>query len=277
MRIHRMGAAAAAAALLAAAAPAGAQSLNGTVVHHNGRAHSFVVATGNGRLAAVHAASLPGVGRSVRLQARALRNGTFAGSHVHAGRRHRHVHLHGTVSFADRHRHRFVLSADGVSLLVRARSADVPAAGQTVDVQATLPASAMPVAHAVTPTGTDFTIHLEGNVVAVDTTARTIAITADDDDQAGAQLTIAVPDATIDLTKLTAGQEVELLVALHSDGTFTLLGFADDENGQQADDQGDESGQPCGGQHEGDQGEHEDQGGEGDHGDHEGDHGDGGD
>jgi len=287
MRIHRTGvvAAAVAAALLALAVPAGAQSLSGTVVHHNRRAHSFVVAAKGGQMAAVHAASLPGIGRSVHLQARALRNGTFSGSQVHAGKRHRHVHLHGTVSFADRHGHRFTLSANGVSLLVRARSALVPAAGQTVDVEATMPASGTPVAHSVTPAGTDFTIHVEGKLVSVDTTARTITITADDDAQSGAQLTISVPDPSIDLTKLVAGQEVELLVALHSDGTYTLLGFADDENGQQADDQNEESGQPCGDRHDqGDQGDDhggdqgaQGQGAQGPNDNHGGDRGEGGD
>ncbi len=271
MRIHRTGAVAAvaAAALLAAVVPAGAQSLSGTVVHHNRRAHSFVVASGAGALAAVHAATLPGVGRTVHLQARALRNGTFAGSHVRAGKRHRHVLLHGTVSFADRRAHRFVLSSGGVSLLLRTNAghhgASVPAAGATVDVQAVVPTGGTPIAQQVTPTGSDFTIHVEGKVVSVDTTGRTITISADDDAQSGAQLTIAVPDTTIDLTKLVVGQEVELLVALHSDGTYTLLGLAGDEGGQQADDQGEESGQPCGGHH--------DQGDQGDQGDHHGDHG----
>jgi hypothetical protein len=282
IHLHRTGAlvaVASVAAVLGAAAPAGAQALGGTVVHHNRHAHSFVIATRGGALRAIHARSLPGVGRTVHVEARALRNGTFVAHRVHVGARRRRVRLHGTVSFADRRTGRFVLSSDGVSLLLRTRrgrgahaaNTSVPAPGTTVNVEAELPAGGTPTAQTVTPTGADFTIHVEGTVLAVDETARTITLSADDDEQSGAQLTISVP-AAIDLTTIAPGQEVELLVALRSDGTYALLGIAGDDGAKQADDQGDEQGQPCGGHHDasGDQNDQNDQGGQG------GDRGDGG-
>jgi hypothetical protein len=257
MRIPRTRplAVAAAALTLGATAPAGATVLHGTVVHHNRHAHSFVVAVRGGGLRAIHARKLPAIGRTVAVRARALRNGTFAATKVRMGRRRTHVRIRGTVSFADRRHGRFVVSANGVSLLVRthrrragASAADtVPSPGTTVEVEADLEANDdAPVAQTVTPTGTDLTIKVEGKVLAVDTTARTIAITADDDAQSGGALTISVPDTTIDLTTITVGSEVELLVALHSDGTFTLLGVAGDDNAQQADDQGEQQGQAVG-------------------------------
>jgi hypothetical protein len=273
MRIPRTRAALAAAALvlLGAAAPAGAQSLHGTVVHHNRHGHSFSVATSDGSLEAVHAHRLPGIGRVVSVDARALSNGTFAARSVRAGRRHRHAHLHGTVTFADRGGHRMVVSSNGVSVLLRARASQVPATGTVVDVQAVLPASGMPVAQTVTPVSSDFTVDVEGVVTAIDTTARTLTVSADDDEQSGATLTIAVP-ATIDLSTIATGQEVELLVALRSDGTFALLGLAGDDNARNADDPGDQQGRPCGGNH--DNGEHHGRGDGG--GDGGGDNGDGG-
>lgn len=270
MRIPRTRALALAAAALTlgAAAPAGAQVLHGTVVHHNARAHSFVLAVRGGGLRAVHAHHLPAVGRTVAVRARALRNGTFAATHVRAGRRSTHVLVRGTVSFADRRHHRFTISANGVSLLVRAgrhhgaraAASDVPAPGTTVEVDVDLETGdAAPIAQQVTPTGTDLTIAVEGKVLAVDQNARTITVSADDEDQSGGQLTISVPDASIDLGTIAVGSEIELLVALHSDGTYTLLGLAGDGNARQADDQHDQQGQSCDGggdgQHSGDGGD----------------------
>jgi hypothetical protein len=138
-----------------------------------------------------------------------------------------------------------------------------------VDVEAVLPAGGMPIAQQITPVGTDFTVTIEGNVAAVDTTARTLTVSADDDDQSGAQLTVSVPDS-FDLTAIKPGDEVELLVALHSDGTFTLLGLAGDDNAREGDDQGEQQGEPC-------DGHHGDQGGDGGHQGEQGDdHGDDG-
>jgi hypothetical protein len=266
MRISRTRATAVAAAVVAlgVAAPAGAQTLSGTVVHHNRHAHSFVVAAKGGELRAVHAHKLPAVGRDVHVDARSLRNGTFAAQHVKAAGHRGHTLLHGTISFADRRHGRLVLSSNGVSLLMRlahghGRRHTLPAVGTAVDVKAVLPAGGMPIAQAVTPVGTAFTVVVEGKLLAVDPTARTLSISADDEDRSGAQLTINVPDA-IDLTTLTLGGEVELLVTLNADGTYTLAGLAGDDNGNEADDAQHEQGQSCSGDHHDDGDRHEDGG-----------------
>ncbi|HYV15352.1 MAG TPA: hypothetical protein VE972_04980 [Conexibacter sp.] len=269
-------------AALGVAAPAGAQALRGTVVHHNRHGHSFAVAAHDGSLHAVHARRLPAVGRVVRVDARRLGNGTFAASHVHGRGRRGHTHLLGTITYVDPSGKRLVLSSNGVSLLMRtsrrggvhaASHEGLPAMGTVVDVSAVLPAGGMPIAQDITPVGTDFTVKVEGNVVAVDATARTITITADDDDQSGAQLTIAVPDPAIDLTQIAPGDEVELLVALHSDGTYVLLGLAGDDDGEHADDPGDQQGRSCGGDDNG--GDHRGHGDHGEQGDTGGDDGGG--
>jgi hypothetical protein len=193
----------------------------------------------------VHARTLPAIGRVVAVDARALRNGTFAAQHVRGTRRGRHVRLHGTITFADRAHHRFAMSASGVSLLVRCRRNQVEAAGTTVDVSAVVPPSGTPIAQTVTPVGTDPTVTLEGTVLAVDATARTLTLSADDAEQSGGQLTVSVP-AGIDLSAIAVGDEAELLVTLHSDGTYTLAGLAGDGGSRQADDQSEQQGQSPG-------------------------------
>jgi hypothetical protein len=266
MRISRIRTAAAATALaaLGVATPAGAQTLTGTVVHHNRHAHSFVVAVKGGELRAVHAHRLPAIGRRVRVDASGLRNGTLSAHHVTASGRRGHTVLHGTVSFADRRHGRLVLSSNGVSLLMRMAHGHggdhtLPVAGTAVDVKAVLPSGGMPIAQSVTPVGNASTIVVEGKLLAVDQSARTLTISADDDDESGAQLTIAVPDA-IDLTKLTTGREIELLVTLNGDGTYVLAGLAGDDNGTEADDANHEQGRSCDGDHHGDGGDQTDGG-----------------
>src|SRR5579864_797691 len=106
-------------AALALAASASAASFSGVVVHKDARAHSFVVALRGGALRAIHARRSPALGRDVTVQARLLRNGTWALQHVRIGRSAGRVHIRGTVTFVNSRRGMFVVSARGVSLLVR--------------------------------------------------------------------------------------------------------------------------------------------------------------
>jgi hypothetical protein len=217
----------------------------------------------------------------VRVDARRLSNGTFAAQQVH-GRGHRgHTLLHGTITYVDPSGKRIVLSSNGVSLLMRtsrhhvhgahvASDTELPAVGTVVEVSAVLPPGGMPIAQDVTSVGTDLTTKIEGSVVAVDTTARTLTISADDDDRSGAQLTIAAPD-TFDLTTIQPGDEVELLVALHADGSYVLLGLAGDDDRENADDRGDQQGRSCGHDDTGDDGGGEHHGDDGGGGDRQGD------
>jgi hypothetical protein len=76
----------------------------------------------------------------------------------------------------------------------------------------------------------------------VDTTANTITVSADDNDQSGSGIVVHVPDASA----FQPGQEVDLVVTgPASDGSFTLAQSSLDDNADEADsaagDQGDGS------------------------------------
>jgi hypothetical protein len=247
MQITKRFAIGALAALLVAgmaAASASAATLKGTVVHRNSHAHSFVVALAHGRLAAVHASKSSRPGRVVRVTARKLRNGTYAASHVRVVGRQRHVRMRGTVTYS--RGRTFTLSSRGASILVhrrargaRAASSDgAPPVGGMVQVDANVGDNGDVEANDVTEEGQDTNgIDLEGSILAVDPTARTLTISADDDNESGASLVVQVP-AGVDMTGFTVGQEVELTVTRNPDGTFVLTQGMGDDNEQEADDNG---------------------------------------
>ena len=95
-------------------------------------------------------------------------------------------------------------------------------------------------------------IQIEGTIISIDTTNRTLTVSADDSEQSGATLTVDVP-ASLDITQFTAGQEVELNVTPQSDGTYMLLGSASDDNAQQANNGSDQQGNNQGEDGQGDQ------------------------
>lgn len=241
---------AAGAAVLVVAAPASASTIKGTVVHRNGHARSFVVASSTGRLTAIHARRSPAVGRLVRVSARRLRNGTFAARRVRAGGRRSHARIRGTVSFVDRRKGAFVVSARGASIRVsrarRARSVaaaadSMPAVGRIVVVDTALNDQGELQANDVQEIGEDTDgIDLEGVVLAVDAAARTITVSADDDDESGQSVLVHVPD-TIDITAFAPGQQVSLTVTASADG-FLLQGSSRDDDAQEADDPDNEEG-----------------------------------
>jgi hypothetical protein len=229
------------------ASSASAATLRGVVVHRNDRAHSFVVAVGSGRLAAVHARRSPSVGRTVRVSATLLRNGTYAAGATRLGHRVRRARISGVVTFVDRRHGLFTVSGDGASLLVhrshRAGAADaLPSVGEDVNVTVGIGDQGDLQDESIQGTGMQTSgIDLEGTILAIDTTARTLAVSADDADQSGQSLTVVVP-STIDISMFAVGQEVELTVTQQSDGTFLLQGASGDENQQQANSPGDQQG-----------------------------------
>jgi hypothetical protein len=242
-----------------AAAPASAATLKGTVVHRNSHAHSFVVAMSHGRLAAVHARTSPRPGRVVRVSARLLRNGTYAARSVRVVGRQRRVQMRGTVTYS--RGRMFTLSSRGASILIKRRARAVaaddtaPAAGTVVTVDANVGDNGDVEANDVNEQGQDNNgIDLEGTVLAVDTTARTLSVSADDEDASGAALTVQVP-AGVDMTGFTVGHQVELTVTRNADGTFVLQQGTGDDNEQEADDNhgssggGDNSASVGGGDH----------------------------
>lgn len=245
----------AALALLAAAAgTASAKTVRGTVVHRSVKAHSFVVADKSGHLTAIHAKTSPRVGRVVKIQARLLHNGTYALQKATVVGRTRHARLHGTVTYVQRRTGAFVVSTRGASILVHRHSAKAavaadsttPAVGDVVTVDANLDDQGDLEDQKVTQEGTDTNgIELHGIVLAVDNTAgaRKLSLSADDDNESGAALTVLVPDS-FDISLFKVGGEVELTATPNADGTYTLVGTTGDDSGEHSadntsDDQGD--------------------------------------
>lgn len=242
------------AVIAAAPAIAQAQTVRGAVVHHDARAHSFTVADRSGHLFAIHARRSPRLGTEVAVTVKKLRDGTFRLSrdHVSHSRAHK-VRIHGVVSWINRRTGEFTVSAPGVSMLVRGRAHRVAAAsdgplavGDEVTATGTLDDQGDLEDQAVQITGIDTGgVNLEGTILSVDSSAGTITVSSDDDDHSGNSIVVTVP-SNFDIGSYAPGQEVELLVSLTGTGTATLLGSAQDENAQVANDQGDEQGQDPG-------------------------------
>jgi hypothetical protein len=240
------------ATIAAGAGPAQAMVVRGTVVHRNARARSFAVADRTGHLYAIHSAQRPNPGTAVTVSVRRLRNGTYVARRVRSRflNRGARVRLRGVVSYVDRRHGAFTLSARGVSMLVRtgpvrgARIADaLPAVGTIVTATGTVDDQGDLNDATVQTEGTDTSgIDVEGTVLAVDPTARTITVSSTDDDEASAPIVVSVP-STLDISLFTVGQEVELTVTVQPDGSYVLAGSSSDEGQQGADDQGDQQGQ----------------------------------
>jgi hypothetical protein len=238
-------------ALLASGAVnASAKTFKGTVVHRSSHAQSFVVAAKSGRMTAVHARKGLKVGSIVKVDARRLRNGTYKLRKARVLGRSRRARLHGTVTYVNRRTGAFVVSSRGASVLVHrhkavgARAADstTPAVGDQVTVDANLDDNSGEVEEQDVQNEGQNTgaFELEGVVLAVDSAARTLSVSADDDDQSGGTLTVNVP-ASFDITKFTVGNEVELRVTKNADGTYTLAETSgDDGDSEQADDGSDD-------------------------------------
>jgi hypothetical protein len=244
-------------ASLAVGGVAEAKTLRGTVVHRSPKAHKFAVADRTGKLFSVHAGRTPAVGRSVTVSARRLRNGTFAAKRVVVGRRMTSTRIRGTVTFVDRGARAFVVSARGVSMVVhgrtsraRARVAAVgdglPAVGTQVTVDATLDQRGEMQTQEIHEHGEDQgTIELEGIVIALDESTRTLTLSADDDGESSGTIAVNLPDG-FDLAAFAVGDVVEIEATLNDDGTYTAVRSSHDDSVDEADgtddDQGDDRG-----------------------------------
>jgi hypothetical protein len=263
-------AAAVTAFVLLAAGPASARTVAGTVVDHNSRAHAFVIAAGSGKLTKIYATRSPAVGRSVKVTVR-NRSGRLNAVRVRLGARRHTARIRGVVTFADRGGRHFTISASGASIPVTT----APGAGQTPAV-----GNQVLVVVGVDPSSGDLgcqhvqdlgenqgEVEIEGIVQSIDTTARTVAISGDEDNMQGGSVTVQFP-ASFDMSVLHAGDQVHLKLIEQPDGTFLLRRFeieSGDGSGQQT--SGDEGGH-CGcGDHsgQGDQFGQSSQSGQGDH------------
>lgn len=240
--------------VLALAGSASAATLHGVVVQHNRLAHSFALALGRGRLVSVHSRRSPAAGRVVTVTARRLRNGTYSLRHLVVRQRiRRRVVIHGVVTFVNRPLGEFTVSAGGASLLVRrgparALAADVttssslPSVGDEVSVQTEIDDQGNLDGEDVQSTGVETqNVQVEGTILGVDTTADTLTISADDEDQSGQSIIVAVP-STIEITQFQVGQQVELNVSVQSDGSLLLQASSEDGDAGQADNSGDQQG-----------------------------------
>lgn len=235
-------------ATAACASSAAAATVRGTVVHHNSRAHSFVIANPKGQLTAVHAAASPRIGTTVVARVHRLRNGTYALLRLRRTGRRTHVRAHGIVTFVDARNQSFVLSAEGVSMTVyrtsrRPRAASLPALGTRLTVSADLGSSGSLEAQSVSAEGAqNKPFDLEGVVMAIDLSTATLTISAEDNAQSGQILSVTVP-AGINLSLFAPGQEVELQVVLRSGSLYELTGSSSDEGVRGAEDAADQQGE----------------------------------
>ena len=227
--------------------------VRGVVVHRNARAGSFVVATSSGRLFAIHAANSPALGSYVSGPVRRMRNHTFALRRGRRGPERMHVkgsrtqaRVHGTVSHVDGAGKTFVVSAEGVSMLVKGRLASaLPAVGKVVTVTGTVDdenegeiEEESLEEEGQDPSGFD----IEGTILEVNPTLRTLKISADDDQASGESVIVHVP-TTIDISTFQVNEEVDLTVTPLTGGEFELVATSSDEGEQGAEDEEDEQGE----------------------------------
>jgi hypothetical protein len=236
-------------AALASPSVSAAAPLKGTVVHANKRAHSVVIADSRGRLDAVHVLRMIAPGQTVALSIRKLRDGTFAGSKVRTGRRVHRTRLRGRVTYVNQQMGVFVVSARGASLLVHkhrraklaalaasAASDGLPAVGTEVTVSGTIDHQGDLIAESVNNDGQHSNYaDLEGVILSVDTAARTVTISADDNDElAGASIVVHLP-MTFNISSYQVGQVLEVVATLNPDGSYTAVETSDDDSAEQAD------------------------------------------
>jgi len=220
-----------------------AEPLSGTVVH--ARARSYVVALAGGRLRTVHAKdTVPQVGEEVDQTGERLHNGTYsAAGFVVIGSQTRAT-LRGSVSFADRAKGVYTVSAAGVSMLVRGATASLPTVGDEVVVRTRIvpadpPRRAAPqlVQEAVEQRDrAPDPLEAAGKLKAIDTERRTLVLPADDLGESESDLAVTVPDE-LELASFRVGDELALTVrVLPSGGPLALTGASDNESADAADD-----------------------------------------
>jgi hypothetical protein len=221
--------------------------VRGVVVHHNKGAGSFVVANSRGRLFSIHSASSPAVGSDVKASVRKLRNDTYAAKKVHAKGSSSHVKIHGTVTHVNGAAKTFVVSAEGVSMLVKSGGiGTLPTVGKDVTVTGSLDDENEGELEEedLQEEGVDNNgMDLEGEILEVNTVARTLKITAEDDPTENETVTVDVP-SSVDISMFHVGDEADLTVVPLAGGGFELVASSSDEGEQGAeDDNQDEQGE----------------------------------
>jgi hypothetical protein len=238
--------------VLGIAVAAQAKAVKGTVVHHDAKAGSFIVAGKHGRLYAVHSASSPALGSKVAVKVRKLKNGTFASTKApRSGKHQSSVRAHGTVSHVNGAAHSFTLSARGVSMIVDQKvGSPAPPVGETVTVTGPVDDEneGQIEEEDLQEEGEDTNgFSVEGVILEINEGARTLTIGNEDnqgDEQSELEekLIVHVPES-LSFSVFMVGQEVELNVKPLGNNEFELLGSSDDEGEQGAEDNEDEQGE----------------------------------
>ena len=223
--------------------PADAEQYEGVVVHLNAAASSYTLATAEQDLIAVHADKQPKLGAELNAAVQPLANGTYGqaaeptknGSATSASFR-------GWITWiAPEPGLTYTVSSRGVSMLVTRPegAAAPPPLGTPVAVTADIDLDSGTLTQTDVKTEgerTDTPVHLAGLVQAVDTTARTVTIGADDMRASEVDIVLAAPDTAIDLSKVAPDQSIDATAVIGADGSFTLTGFSDDGGRDAADD-----------------------------------------
>jgi hypothetical protein len=230
-------------AVLTLAGVASAATVKGKVVHKNKSAKSFSIAKRSGQLVTIHAKRSPALGRTVVVRGHLLNNGTFGASKITVGSASNRARVHGVVTYVNGRHTKFTLSGKGVSMVVRKHALKkVPAVGDVVTVNGTFTHDGDIAADDCDDHGTnDGYVELEGHVLAVDLTLRTLTLSADDDCELPGTITVLIP-ADWDMTLYTIGHEFEVVATLNADGTYTAVGTSEDCNENEADDEDGEQG-----------------------------------
>jgi hypothetical protein len=218
----------------------------GTVVHVDDVDHRYVLTTDQGLLIAVHATKQPAVAKVVHVKVKKLANGTFAQTSTPSvGADKRDVTLGGNVTYADPATHTYTVSVRGASLFVHGvQDAAPPSLGAMATVHATL----KDVTDSDGKPGTEIdqqtvdstgqatgSVDHEGALQAVDLTAETITLGADDVRESARDIVVKVPPA-IDVSKLKAGDLLDATLTIAPDGSYALTGYSHDETQKAADD-----------------------------------------
>jgi hypothetical protein len=230
--------------VLAFAGVSSAATVKGKVVHKNKSAKSFTVAKGSGQLISVHAERSPGLGRTVVVQGSLLHNGTFGADKITVGAASKRACVHGVVTFVNGGHTKFTVSGKGVSLVVRKHAlGKVPAVGTVVTINGSFTKQGDIAADDCRDCGTnDGYVELEGHILEVDSEARTLTLSADDDCELPGTITLVIP-ASWDMARYVVGHELEVVATLNADAvSYTAVGTSEDCDRHEADDEDCEEG-----------------------------------
>jgi len=229
---------------------------SGVVIKVQQAPHLVVVARGPSSVVLVHTKAKVAVGERIALQARRLRNSTFAASRIEVLGHVRRVRFRGLL--LSRSGPRLMVSAGGAVVALHRgghRNDSAPRPGSVIQVTATIGANGeLDEDDAITVSPAAPGGHIEGRLLLG---TGTITVTSEH-----LSLVLRVP-AALSLAPFVSGMEVLASFSQEADGSLTLTALSADGDADQADDDGGQDGGGHGGGH--DDGGGGGRGGGGDH------------